>query len=41
MSKSWDARFLKLAEHVSQWSKDPSTKCAAVGRINKRIFTDV
>ena len=22
----WDDRFLKLAEHVSQWSRDPSTK---------------
>ena len=22
----WDKRFLGLAEHVSQWSKDPSTK---------------
>ena len=26
----WDARFLKLAEHVSTWSKDPSTKVGAV-----------
>ena len=25
----WDDRFLKLAEHVSQWSKDPSTKVGA------------
>lgn len=25
----WDARFLALAEHVAQWSKDPSTKCGA------------
>jgi len=22
----WDKRFLELAEHVSAWSKDPSTK---------------
>lgn len=22
----WDLRFLNLAEHISQWSKDPSTK---------------
>ena len=22
----WDKRFMKLAEHVSGWSKDPSTK---------------
>lgn len=26
----WDARFLRLAEHVSKWSKDPSTKTGAV-----------
>ena len=25
----WDDRLLKLAEHVSQWSKDPSTKVGA------------
>lgn len=29
MSK-WDKRFLELAEHIAQWSKDPSTKCGAV-----------
>lgn len=27
---SWDARFLTLAQHVAQWSKDPSTKVGAV-----------
>jgi dCMP deaminase len=26
----WDKRFLKLAEHVATWSKDPSTKVGAV-----------
>jgi dCMP deaminase len=26
----WDARFLRLAEHISAWSKDPSTKVGAV-----------
>ena len=25
----WDKRFLNLTEHVSQWSKDPSTKVGA------------
>lgn len=25
----WDLRYLGLAKHVSQWSKDPSTKCGA------------
>ncbi len=26
----WDKRFLDLAEHISQWSKDPSTQVGAV-----------
>lgn len=26
----WDNRFLKLAQHIAQWSKDPSTKVGAV-----------
>jgi len=26
----WDKRFLELAKHVAQWSKDPSTKVGAV-----------
>lgn len=26
----WDERFLALAEHVAQWSKDPSTKTGCV-----------
>lgn len=26
----WDDRFLKMAELVASWSKDPSTKCGAV-----------
>ena len=29
-SKKWNDRFLKLAEHVSLWSKDPSTKVGSV-----------
>jgi dCMP deaminase len=28
--EKWDNRFLALAEHVAQWSKDPSTKVGAV-----------
>ena len=33
MSEKWDIRFLDLAEHISGWSKDPSTKvgCVVVG----------
>jgi dCMP deaminase len=29
----WDERFLNLAEHIANWSKDPSTKvgCVVVG----------
>jgi len=26
----WHKRYLDLAEHISTWSKDPSTKCGAV-----------
>ena len=33
MSDKWDKRFLDLAKHISDWSKDPSTKvgCIVVG----------
>lgn len=30
VADKWDARFLNLAEFISQWSKDPSTKTGAV-----------
>ena len=30
ISMKWDQRFLQLAGHVSEWSKDPSTRCGAV-----------
>jgi dCMP deaminase len=30
LSEKWDIRFLELAELISTWSKDPSTKCGAV-----------
>lgn len=30
MSDKWDVRFIELARHIAQWSKDPSTKCGAV-----------
>jgi dCMP deaminase len=37
MMDKWDLRYLKLAEHVATWSKDPTTQVGAVvvGR-NKR-----
>jgi dCMP deaminase len=28
--QKWDCRFLNLAAHISNWSKDPSTKTGAV-----------
>ena len=33
MSANWDRRFLNLAKHIAEWSKDPSTKvgCVVVG----------
>jgi len=33
VSNKWDLRFLHLASHISDWSKDPSTKvgCVVVG----------
>ena len=33
MTSKWDLRFIGLAEHISTWSKDPSTKvgCVVVG----------
>lgn len=30
MSSKWDLRYLNLAEEVSSWSKDPSTKIGAI-----------
>ena len=38
--QSWDIRFLNLAQFVSQWSKDPSTKVGAViADQNNRIIS--
>ena len=30
LSSKWDIRYLRLAEEVSSWSKDPSTKIGAI-----------
>lgn len=27
---NWDERFIKLAKHISEWSKDPSTRIGTV-----------
>lgn len=32
----WDKRFFELAKHISEWSKDPSTKVGAVIVNDKR-----
>ena len=39
MSSHWDKRYLDLAEHVSKWSKDPSTKVGAVITKDNRIVS--
>jgi dCMP deaminase len=36
MNEVWQHRFMALAEHISQWSKDPSTKIGAVAVSNER-----
>ena len=38
MSLKWDLRFLELAKHISQWSKDPSTQVGAVAVRDRRIL---
>lgn len=30
LNEKWDRRFLRLAEHVASWSKDPSSQIGAV-----------
>ena len=30
LSEKWDRRFIELAQHIATWSKDPSSKVAAV-----------
>lgn len=35
-SEKWDRRFLDLAEHISSWSRDPSTRVGAVIVDDKR-----
>ncbi len=37
MSKKWDMRFLRMAEMVSSWSKDPSTKVGVVLVKNQKV----
>jgi len=35
----WDIRFLSLAQFISNWSRDPSTKVGAVIANDKRIIS--
>ena len=35
----WDRRFLDLAKHIAEWSKDPSTKCGAVITKGNKIIS--
>lgn len=39
--EKWDKRFLSLAQNVSTWSKDPSTKVGAVIVDDKRRIVSV
>ncbi len=38
-NEKWDVRFLELAEFVSKWSKDPSTKVGAIITSGKYIVS--
>lgn len=35
----WDIRYINLARHISEWSKDPSTKVGAVITKNNRVLS--
>lgn len=39
ISEKWDKRLLGLAEHVSQWSKDPSTRVGCVLALGKSVVS--
>jgi dCMP deaminase len=39
MSTNWNRRFLNLADHVAEWSKDPSTKVGAVITMEKKVLS--
>ncbi len=43
MSDKWDRRFLELAKHISDWSKDPSTKvgCIVVGEDRDHYYFSI
>lgn len=39
MNLKWDTRFMELAEHISRWSKDPSTQVGSVITQKRRIVS--
>lgn len=41
IATSWVYRLLELAEHIAQWSKDPSTKVGAVIVDDQRVVLGV
>ena len=41
MQNKWDKRFLGLAEYISSWSQDPSTKVGAVIVDDKKRIVSV
>ena len=41
LSTKWAINYLRLAEHISGWSKDPSTKCGAVAIGNRQQILSV
>ena len=38
LSSKWDKRFLKMAEFVASWSKDPSTKVGVIVVRNRTVI---
>lgn len=40
-SSKWHYRFLNLAKHISEWSRDPSTKVGAVIVDNKKRIVSI
>ena len=37
MSDKWHERFMEMAQMISSWSKDPSTKCGCVITCNREV----
>jgi len=39
MNEQWDDRFMEMAQLVSTWSKDPSTKCGSVITKGRKVIS--